>query len=147
MIWKTTERVQNVSALLCQDQDISPILKRLALGSKIYREIEFAQGKNWQVFFGKTRDSEEVLIPYIDNSKPLFRAFPDIWMSVGTIFNLPSHIRENYLEKMRLDNGLRKHELVIIPQFSNNLDITDKANIFVIEQRLAVSELRLEEVA
>ena len=143
MIWKKTERVQNVSALLCQNIDISPVLERLRSGPKAFQDIDFAQGENWQVIFGKTYNSEEVLLPHIDRAKPLFEAFPDIWMSVGSCFNLPTKIQNDYIEKIRSEHELIGNALVISPHFSTEIETTDKADIFVIEQRLPVSNLAL----
>lgn len=143
MIWKTTGKVQNVSALLCQGINISPVLDRLTSGPKALQDIELAQGEGWQVIFGKTYNSEEVLLPHIEDSQPLFKAFPDIWMCVGATFNLPSRVQGDYIEKIRSDHELSGNELVIFPHFLNDADTTDKADIFVIQQRLPVSELAL----
>lgn len=143
MIWKKTERVQNVSALLCQGIEISPVLERLILGPKPFRDIDFAQGKNWQVIFGKTLNSEEVLLPHVDKAQPLFQVFPDIWMSVGSCFNLPNKIQTEYIEKIRSDHALTGKALIISPDFSVDIETTDKAEIFVIEQKLPVSKLGL----
>lgn len=143
MIWKTTGRVQNVSALFCQGEDFSPILDRLMSGPKAYQDIELAQGENWHVIFGARYNSEEVLLPHIAQAKPLFQAFPHIWMAVGTAFNLPAKVEREYIDTLRSDHHLEGRDLILIPQFSNDADMTDKADIFVIEQRLAISELAL----
>ena len=147
MIWATTAKVQNVSALFCQDQDPLPVLERLMLGPKVYQDIEFSQGDNWQVLFGKSYSADEVLLPHIAEAKPLFKAFSAIWLPVGTAFNLPAHVQEIYVEKIRLDHAIEGHELVIIPQFLHDADITDKADIYLIEQRLPLSALSLGTVA
>jgi len=147
MVWKKTGRVQNVSALFCNRVDISPVLKRLQSGPKPYRDIEFAQGDDWHVIFGKSYNSEEILLPHIPQADPLFQAFPEIWMRVGTCFNLPSKVQSGYIEQMRLDNNLSRQELVILPQFLSGADLTNKADIFVIEQRVPVSQLSVETVA
>ncbi|MEP3890658.1 MAG: hypothetical protein ABJN69_09325 [Hellea sp.] len=143
MSWKKIGPVQHVSALLCQGMDMSPILQRLQSGPKAYQDIELAQGGNWHVIFGKAFNSEEILLPHIGGAIPLFKAFPDIWMNVGTEFDLSPRAQKDYIEKIRLDHELSAPEIVIIPQFSDEAAQTLAADIFAIEQKVPVSQLSL----
>ena len=147
MSWKKIGPVQHVSALLCQGMDMSPILQRIQSGPKAYQDIELAQGRHWHVIFGKEFNSDEVLLPHIDGATPLFRAFPDILMSVGTAFNLPPRAQKDYIDRIRSDHGLSAPEIVIIPQFLPEASQTLRADIFSIEQKLPVSHLKLESLS
>lgn len=144
MGWKKIERVQHVSALLCQNFDILPVLRRLKSGSKPYQDIEVSHGDGWYAFFGYEHPSGDMILPYIPNAVPFYQSSSKVWLPVGVAMNIAGSARENYLDEIREIHELGEREVFISPQFLGNAEKTIAADIFTVFQKLAVGQLVLE---